>query len=404
MIRAQGVLMTRVLVLGLILLLLPFQLSAQTRPGISQEGVAELTRVPGLVALVVGPDGVLYQEAFGKLDVAGNTPMPKDAIFRIASMTKPVTSFAIMMLVEEGKLRLEDPVSKYLPAFEHAQVLAKFNEANGTYDTRPARRAITIRHLMAHTSGIGYAFSNRTVLQLQAATMKSETELPLVADPGDKWVYGASTRVLGDVVEKVSGQSIDVYMQKKIFEPLGMVDTSFIVAPDKHPRLATTHARVNGKLVEQANPATQQSPIRGDGGLHSTARDYGLFLQLLLNDGRLPSAKLLGERSVKMMGQNQIGPVVVEEQPAAIPERTRPFPIGAGHDKFGLGFQIASRTEEGMRSAGSYSWAGIFNTHFWVDPNRRVGVVLLMQVLPFYDESCIELLRGFEQRMYKNLH
>jgi methyl acetate hydrolase len=195
MIRAQEVLMTRVLVLGLTLLLVPFQLPAQTRPGISKEGVAELsryltemvdgTRVPGVVALVVGPDGVLYQEAFGKLDVTGNAPMPKDAIFRIASMTKPVTSFAIMMLVEEGKLRLDDPVSKYLPAFENAQVLAKFNEANGTYDTRPARRAITIRHLMAHTSGIGYAFSNRTVLQLQAATLNSETELPLVADPGD---------------------------------------------------------------------------------------------------------------------------------------------------------------------------------------------------------------------------
>jgi CubicO group peptidase (beta-lactamase class C family) len=361
-------------------------------------------RVPGLVALVVSPDRVLYQEAFGKLDVARNTPMPQDAIFRIASMTKPVTSFAIMMLAEEGKLSLDDPVSKYLPAFQNPQVFTRFNDADGKYETRPARRPITIRHLLANTSGLGYPFSSRTALQLQAATMKSETELPLVADPGDKWVYGPSTRVLGEVVEKLSGQSLDAYFQKKIFEPLRMVDTSFVVAPDKHNRVVTTHARVNGKLVEQPNPATVQSPVRGDGGLNATARDYGLFLQMLLNDGRLPHGRLLGERSVKLMGQNQIGTVVVEEQPAAIPERTRPFPLGAGLDKFGLGFQIASRTEPGMRSAGSYNWAGIFNTHFWVDPNRRVGVVLLMQVLPFYDESCIELLRGFEQRMYKNLH
>lgn len=406
--------MTRVLTLALVLLLVPFQAPAQTGPAISKEGAAELSRylreiidggrVPGVVALVVSPERVLYQEAVGKMDVARNIPMPQDAIFRIASMTKPVTSFAIMMLVEEGKLTLDDPVSKFLPSFQNAQVLTKFNEADGTYETRPARRPVTIRQLLSNTSGIGYAFSNRTVQQLQAATMKNETELPLVADPGEKWIYGWSTRVLGEVVEKLSGQSLDAYFQKKIFEPLGMQDTSFVVPPDKHQRVVTTHARTSGKLVEQPNPAIVQAPVRGDGGLNSTARDYGRFLQLLLNEGKLGHTTLLSARSVKMMGQNQIGEVVVEQQPAAIPERTRPFPLGAGQDKFGLGFQIAARTEPGMRSAGSYNWAGIFNTHFWVDPARRVGVVLLMQVLPFYDESCIELLRGFEQRMYKNLH
>ncbi len=363
---------------------------------------------PGVVALVVDRDAVIYEGAAGKLDVGRSVPMPVNAIFNIASMTKPVTSVAIMMLLEEGKLRLDDPVSKYLSGFDNLQVITKFNEADGTYETRPAKRAMTIRHLLAHTSGIGYAFCNPIVARLQRGTQKSEWELPLLSDPGDKWNYSASTRVLGLIVEKITGTTLEAWYQERIFKPLGMVDTSWAVAADKQSRVATTHSRATGTLQEQARaqiPSTPTAPFRGDGGLYSTVRDYGFFMRMLLNGGHLGTTTILKESSVRMMGQNHIGSIFVEQQPAADPLRTKPFPLGAGRDKFGLGFQIASSDSQNAkyRSAGSMSWAGIFNTEFWIDPERRIAGVQMMQVLPFYDDGAIRTLRDFEELVYQNL-
>ena len=162
---------------------------------------------PGVVALVVGRDGVLYEGAAGKLDVAGGVAMPVNAIFSIASMTKPVTSVAIMMLLEEGKLKLDDPVSKYLEGFDNLQVITKFNEQDASYETRPAKRPMTIRHLLTHTSGIGYGFTNPIEKRLTEATKKGEWELPLLSDPGDKWNYSSSTRVLGMIIEKITANA-----------------------------------------------------------------------------------------------------------------------------------------------------------------------------------------------------
>jgi len=364
---------------------------------------------PGVTALVVDRNGILYEGAAGRLDVAKKTPMPVDAIFNIASMTKPVTSVAIMMLLEQGKLKLDDPVSNYLSGFDNLQVITKFNDADGTYDARPAKRPMTIRHLLAHTSGIGYAFCNPIVNRLQGGTQKTEWEIPLVSDPGDKWNYSASTRVLGLIVEKVTGAQLEPWYQEHIFKPLGMVDTSYAVAVEKQARLATIYSRSSGSLKENTPPAnvpsTPTTPFRGDGGLYSTVRDYGLFMRMLLNNGTLGSAKILSEGSVRAMGENNIGSIYVEQQPAALPNLTRPFPLGAGHDKFGLGFQIA--TKEGgdskHRSPGSLSWAGIFNTEFWIDPVLHVGGVQMMQVLPFYDEGAIRTLRDFEAAVYDDL-
>jgi CubicO group peptidase (beta-lactamase class C family) len=334
--------------------------------------------------------------------------MPIDGIFQIASMTKPVTSVGIMMLLEEGRLRLDDPVSKYLPGFDHLQVITKFNEAEATYETRPAKRPMTIRHLLTHTSGIGYAFCNPIVARLVKATQKPEWELPLLNDPGDTWHYSASTRVLGMVIEKVTGQNLEAFDQARIFKPLGMVDTSYAVAADKQARVATTHNRAGAALQEQPRapiPATPAAPIRGDGGLYSTARDYAKFVQMFLNGGRAGGTKLLSEASVRAMGQNHIGAIFVEEQPAADPQRTRPFPLGAGTDKFGLGFQIASKNPDfaAYRSPGTMSWAGIYNTEFWIDQERHIGGVQLMQVLPFYDEGAIRTLRDFEKLVYQGI-
>ncbi len=380
------------------------------KTALSQQLSAAVARgdTPGVVALVVDRDGVLYEGVAGKLDVGRNVPMPANAIFQIASMTKPVTSVAIMMLLEEGKVRLDDPVSAYLPGFDNLQVITKFNEKDATYETRPAKRAMTIRHLLTHTSGIGYSFTNPIEYRLTQATKKTEWELPLLNDPGDKWNYSASTRVLGFIVEKITGVPLEPWYQEHIFKPLGMVDTSFAVAADKQSRVPTNHSRATGTLVEQPRtpiPSTPTPPFRGDGGLYCTVQDYGVFVRMLLNGGHLGAARILSESSVKMMGDNQIGSIFVELQPDADKLRTRPFPLGAGHDKFGLGFQIASKDERyaTFRSPGSMSWAGIFNTEFWVDPVKHVGGVQMMQVLPFYDDGAIRTLRDFEELVYRQL-
>jgi methyl acetate hydrolase len=377
--------------------------------GFSDAGKAALTTqmnaavkagdAPAIVEIVVNRDGVLFEGASG---------LATNAIFNIASMTKPVTSVAIMMLMEQGKLRIDDPVSKYLDGYDKLQVISKFNAADASYETRPAKSVMTIKQLLSHTSGIGYSFTNPIEFALVAKTKKGEWELPLLDDPGTKFNYSASTRVLGLIVEKVTGSPLEPWYQAHIFTPLGMIDTSYAVAADKQSRLAPQFTRATGKMepLPKAQVATTPAaPFRGDGGLYSTVEDYSKFVRMLLNGGTLNGTKILSESSVRTMGENAIGAIFVERQPDADKLRTKPFPLGAGKDKFGLGFQIASNDPamKGFRSPGSMSWAGIFNTEFWVDPVKHVGGVHMMQLLPFYDDGAIKALRGFEEAVYKNL-
>jgi CubicO group peptidase (beta-lactamase class C family) len=313
-----------------------------------------------------------------------------------------------MMLMEQGKLKLDDPVSKYLEGYDKLQVISKFNAKDATYETRPARTVMTIRHLLSHTSGIGYGFTNPIEHALTAKTKKGEWELPLLDDPGTKFNYSASTRVLGFIVEKVTGSTLERWYQEHIFKPLGMIDTSYAVPASKQSRLAPQFTRFPGSLTPLPKtpvPSTAAPPFRGDGGLYSTVDDYGRFVRMLLNGGTLDGRKILSATSVKMMGENAIGAIFVERQPDADKERTKPFPLGAGKDKFGLGFQITSDDPAGknFRSPGSLSWAGIFNTEFWVDPVKHVGAVQMMQVLPFYDDGAIRALREFEETVYEHL-
>jgi len=383
-------------------------------PSIPAQGTSALSKfltdatgrgdVPGVVVTVVNRDGVLYHDAFGKSSTLRNAPMAKDTIFNIASMTKAVTSVAIMMLVDEGKLKLDDDVAKYLPKYKDPLVISTFNSADGSYETRPAKRPITIRHLLTHTSGIGYGFASQTVTTLSQKTGKTELDLPLLFDPGDGWAYGASTRVLGHVVEAISGQKIDAFLDARILKPLGMHDTGYAVPQSKNPRVVAVNTRGNdGKFVERPMPATIASPVQGDGGLYSTASDYGLFLRMLLNRGRLGNTRILSEKSARSVFDNHTGKVVVQRQISAAPALSRDFPVGAGEDNWGLGFQLAKARRPNMRTPGSGTWAGIFNTHFFIDPAREIGVVVMMQTLPFYDDASMKVYAGVEEIVYRNL-
>jgi methyl acetate hydrolase len=383
-------------------------------PSIPPTGTAALSKfltdatargdVPGVVVTVVNRDGVLYHEAFGKSSTLRNTPMAKDTIFNIASMTKAVTSVAIMMLADEGKLKLDDDVAKYLPKYKDPLVISKFNPADGSYETRPAKRPITIRHLLTHTSGIGYGFASQTVATVTQKSGKTELDIPLLFDPGESWAYGASTRVLGNVVEAISGQKIDAFLESRILKPLGMQDTGYLVPQSKYPRVVAVNQRGNdGKFTERPAQATIPAQVQGDGGLYSTAADYGLFLRMLLNRGKLGEARIITEKSMKTMFENHTGKVVVPKQVSTNRALSLDFPVGAGADHWGLGFQLAATKQPNMRTPGSGTWAGIFNTHFFIDPTREIGVVVMMQTLPFYDEASMKVYAGVEEIVYKNL-
>jgi CubicO group peptidase (beta-lactamase class C family) len=383
-------------------------------PALSEQGTGALSTllrqatdrgdVPGVVVAVVDKDSVLYHEAFGRSRTISNTPMAKDTIFNMASMTKPVTSIAIMMLVDEGKLTLDDEVAKFLPKWKSPQVISSFNKADGSFQTRPAKRPITIRHLLTHTSGIGYGFSSPTLTAVMARTMQNELDSPLLFDPGEGWAYGASTRVLGHVVEAISGQTIDAFLESRILKPLGMNDTSYLVPTSKYSRVVAVNRRGDdGKFVEAPVPATIPATVQGDGGLYGTASDYGLFLRMLLNGGRLGNTRILSERSVKTVFANHMGNVVVSLQESSNQGLSRNFPLGAGRDQWGLGFQLAAEKQANRRSPGSGTWAGIFNTHFFIDPAREIGVVVMMQTLPFYDEAAMKVYAGVEEAVYRNL-
>jgi CubicO group peptidase (beta-lactamase class C family) len=364
--------------------------------------------VPAVSVVIVNREQQLLLEAVGKRDAAKHVPLTSDSIFRIASMTKPITSLAVMMLYEEGKIGFDDPVTKYLPEFERVRVMTSFNDADRTFESRPAARPITVRHLLTHTSGIAYSFADARLLKIDDGK-KTVIDLPLLHDPGERFTYGPNTAVLGYIIEKVTGQTLDAFLEARIFDPIGMRDTFYVVPAEKRDRVVTQHVRVSGSFIEQPNPEVLQSTVRGDGGLLSTATDYGKFMQVFLNGGRAGGTRLVSEASLRLMTSDQIAPLVVQEQPSANTMLARPFPFGGGKDTFGFGFQIETapsslrNADRGLRSEGSYSWGGINNTHFWIDPQQQIGVAVLMQVLPYYDEAAIKVLRGVERLVYQHL-
>ncbi|WP_247237404.1 serine hydrolase [Telluribacter sp. SYSU D00476] len=399
----------RLLLLGLLFGLSFLPLFAQTLTEASPESVGMSTerlqriesvvqdyvnqqRIAGAVALVVRNGKIVYYKGIGYDDMDTKSPLKRDAIFRIASQTKAITSTAVMMLYEEGKLLLDDPVSKYIPSFKEPKVLATFNEKDTTFTTVPAKREITIRDLLTHTSGISYAGIGTKEATAIYAKYKIPSgigtpnykladaitllgTMPLVHQPGEKFSYGLNTDVLGYVVEVVSGKTLDEFFRQRIFEPLGMKDTYFYLPSDKAGRLTTlyTQNREGATIKSVArNGSTPDFPKQkgtfysGGAGLSSTAYDYAIFLQSMLNGGQYGSKRILGPITIDMMTANQIGD------------------LNVGARKFGLGYAVATEKEAARIpvSVGTYEWGGIFGTTYWADPKEGIVALIMTQKYP----------------------
>ena len=367
-------------------------------------GIKEFS-IPGAVALVTNADRNIYLNAFGMLDTEGKKPMTSDAIFRIASMTKPITSIGVMQLLENGEIGLDDSISEHLVELPEFEVFDKFDFDTGTYTTRPAQNEVTIRHLLTHTSGIAYNFNSLELTR--AGKSLGNPMYPLQHEPGDRWTYGASTRLLGDLIIEKTGQGLFEFFKESLLRPLDMNETFFEVPDEDSDRVVTIHQRMNKAFAEIQNPKKITAPEYGDGGLNSTASDYAKFLRMLLNNGTSDNGELvLRPDTIKMLASNHIGGLRTELQPMARPTFAREFPVpeSRGIDYWGLGFQIAGADSALGRSKGSLSWAGIFNTKFWIDREKNIAAILLMQYLPFEDQAHLEMLNRFEEIIYKNLN
>jgi CubicO group peptidase (beta-lactamase class C family) len=357
--------------------------------------------INGAVGLVARDGKIIYYKALGVDDTDKKIPLKTDAIFRIASQTKAITSVAVMMLFEEGKIMLDDSVSKYIPAFTNQQVIDQFNSKDTTYTTKPAKRAITIRDLLTHTSGIDYTLIGSDTMKAIYAkagipagfvlsdqmhlsdAMNKLAKLPLRHQPGQQFTYGLNMDVLGYLVEVVSKMSFDQFLQQRLFKPLGMEDTYFYLPPSKYSRLVTVYSNVDKQhlkkwgendwpYVSTNHPKAKGTYFSGGGGLSSTGRDYAIFLQMLLNGGQYNGQRILSKHTVDLMTSNQIG---------KIPWNDSQFYL----DRCGLGFAIITKAGQARlgQSEGSFEWAGIYNTFYWVDPREKLVCLLFTQQLPF---------------------
>jgi CubicO group peptidase (beta-lactamase class C family) len=370
--------------------------------GMSSERLQRLDRVvqesidqgkqAGVAVMIVRNGKIAHYKAYGQDNIAQKTALKRDAIFRIASQTKAITTMGALMLFEEGRFLLDDPISKYIPSFKTMTVLDKFNDKDTTFTTVPVKRELTIRHLITHTSGIGYPQigskeANAMYAKYQipsgigtpnaslADAVDRLAKLPLLHQPGDRWTYSLGIDVLGRLIEVVSGQTLDQFLRERIFNPLGMNDTFFYLPAAKGNRLTTLYTEDADKKpmlypaqggMNPNYPAQPGTFYAGGAGLSSTLMDYAIFLQMVLNGGEYNGKRLLSPATLRMALSNQIGD------------------LSLGPNKFGLGFGIT--TEKGAArlpvSEGSFEWGGYFGTTYWADPKEGVVALLYTQKVP----------------------
>lgn len=347
----------------------------------------------GAVSIVIKDNQVVQYKGYGYADADTKKPMQKDQIFRIMSQTKAITSVGIMILYEQGKLLLDEPISDFIPEFKHPVVLDKFNDADTTYTTVPAKREITFRDLLTHTSGLDYTDIGSSKVQAiytknhipsglgyfdasLPESMKALGKLPLSFQPGEKWQYGLNSDLLGCLIEVISGMNLEAFLTKNIFEPLGMKDTYFNLPAAKANRLATVYTEDDQhKVIKWSHefrnidpdyPTMNKHYFSGGAGLSSTAFDYAIFMQMLLNGGTYNGHQVLAKRTIEMMTGNQIKDGLF------------------GDDYFGLGFGItsASSAAKGPRNEGSFSWGGYYGTTYWADPKAHLVCLFMTQQNP----------------------
>lgn len=365
--------------------------------------------VPGAAALIADRDGVRHQAVAGRLTVEGDAEVGPDTTFRIASMTKAVTTVAALQLVEDGRLGLDQPVADAVPAFGELQVLEGFSGDEPVL-RRPATQA-TVRQLMTHTAGLGYRFLNGDLARyMEIAGVpdlfsgeRAILDLPLASDPGTRWEYGLSTDWLGQVVEAGAGATLDEVFAERILGPLGMTETTFAPSEDQRSRLMRIHARTpDGGLVPiELELPTGPDFWAGGHGLYSTAGDYVRFLRALLRDGELDGARILSPETVELMFTPQIGELVLPDViRTSDPTLSNDIPALPFRQTWGLGLHVVLEDVPGMRRAGTGDWAGLCNSYYWVDRASGVAGAFFTQVLPFFDQAIIELLMALEQETY----
>ncbi len=346
----------------------------------------------GAVTLVVKDNQLIHYKGHGYADLASKKPMPADAIFRIMSQTKAITSLAVLQLFEQGKLNLDQKISDFIPEFKNPTVVKDFNPADSSYTTVPAKREITFRDLLTHTSGIDYtAIGSEKMKAIYAkadipsglgkmnatllAKMKVLGTLPLAHQPGEKFTYGLNTDLLGCLVEIISGKTLDAYFKIHIFDPMGMKESFFNLPTELGSRLATVYTEENGKIIPWSPtfrninpnyPLDKKTYFSGGAGLSMSTFDYAIFLQMLLNGGKYNGKQIIGRRTAELMISPQLAPGIM------------------GNDNFGLGFSLTSErsAELKMRNKGSFSWGGYYGTTYWADPKEKLIVLIMTQHTP----------------------
>ena len=378
----------------------------QQNIAIRMQKAVQAGEIPGMVLALGDRHDTRMEAGFGSRALGSAEAMAPDSVFWIASMTKAITGVAAMMLVEAGKLSLDAPANTLVPEIGVLGVLEDFDEA-GQPKMRPAKRPITLRHLLTHTSGYAYDMWSSDIARFRKATgtpavgtcRNAALALPLLFDPGEDWSYGIGIDWAGKMIEAATGETLGVHLQRVILEPLGMVDTSFKLRPDQRARLVAMHGRgADGALSVIPFEVPQDPEFEtGGGGLYGTARDYLAFARMILNGGRHGDIRLLKAATIAEMARDQIAPLSVRPMISAVPSATRDADFFPGMaNGWGLTFLVNRRPSPQGRSAGGLAWAGLGNTFYWIDHGRGTAGIFLSQILPFFDPEAISLFREFE--------